>query len=105
MLPLNRVFDEEIPGVQFVEMALSKDRSRCCGGGGGLWSYNNRVSLNSAFNRLAEDVLPLNVNVLATACPTCQLNLRFASVRNSIPIRICDLAEITEAALSKSNFR
>ena len=95
----------EIPGVQFVEMALSKDRSRCCGGGGGLWSYNNRVSLNSAFNRLAEDVLPLNVNVLATACPTCQLNLRFASVRNSIPIRICDLAEITEAALSKSNFR
>jgi len=92
-----------IPRVQFVEMPLSKDRSRCCGGGGGLWSYNNKVSLNSTFNRLAEDVLPLNVDVLATACPTCQLNLHFASIRNSIPIKICDLAEIAETALSKSN--
>lgn len=93
----------KIPGVQFAEMALRKERSRCCGGGGGLWSYNNRVSLNSAFDRLTEDVLPLNVNVIATACPTCQLNMHFASVRNSIPIRICDLAEVAEAALSRSN--
>jgi len=88
----------KIPKLQFVEMPLSKSRSRCCGGGGGLWSYNNRVSMNSALNRLVKDVVPLKANILATACPTCQMNLRYTSIRNSIPVKICDFAEIVEAA-------
>jgi len=91
----------KIPRLRFVEMPLNKSRSRCCGGGGGLWSYNNRVSMNSAFNRLARDVVPLNVNVLATACPTCQMNLRYASIRYLIPVRICDFAEIVDSAIVK----
>ena len=89
----------KIPNLQFVEMPLSKSRSRCCGGGGGLWSYDNRVSMNSALNRLVRDVVPLRVNVLATACPTCQMNLRYSSTRNSIPIEVCDFAEIVETAM------
>jgi len=92
----------KIPELQFVEMPLSKSRSRCCGGGGGLWSYNNRVSLDSAFTRLVKDVVPLNVSVLATACPICQMNLRYASIRNSIPIRVCDFAEIADVAMGKA---
>jgi heterodisulfide reductase subunit D len=92
-----------IPELQFVEMPLSKSRSRCCGGGGGLWSYNNQVSMDSALNRLVKDVVPLDVNVLATACPTCQINLRYASIRNSIPIKICDFAEVLEAAVKKAH--
>ena len=90
---------KRIPKLQLVEMSLSKDRARCCGGGGGLWSYNNRVSMNSAWNRLTKDVAPLNVSALATACPTCQMNLRYASIRNSFPIHVCDLAEIAEMAM------
>jgi Fe-S oxidoreductase len=92
----------KIPKLQFVEMSLSKSRSRCCGGGGGLWSYNNRVSMNSASNRLTKDLIPINANVLATACPTCQMNLRYASIRNSIPVKVCDFAEIAEYAMVKS---
>ena len=93
----------KIPGLQFMEMPLNKERSRCCGGGGGLWSYNNRVSLNSAFNRLVEDVVPLNLNIVATACPTCQMNMRFASIRNSISVKIHDFTEIVEAAMTKND--
>ncbi len=89
----------KIPDLKFVEMPLSKSRSRCCGGGGGLWSYSNTASINSASARLEKDVVPLNVNALATACPTCQMNLRYASIRKSIPIKICDFAEIAEVAL------
>ncbi|UCE95525.1 MAG: (Fe-S)-binding protein [Candidatus Bathyarchaeota archaeon] len=88
-----------IPELRFVEMLLRKNSSRCCGGGGGLWSYNNRVSMNSALNRLSNDVVPLNVDTLVTACPTCQMNLRYASLRKSLPFKVCDFAEIVEAAL------
>ncbi len=94
----------EIPRLDFVEMALSRSRSRCCGGGGGLWSYNNRVSIESASNRLVKDVAPLNVNILATSCPTCQMNLRYASIRNSISVRICDFAEIIESAIVRTGY-
>jgi len=90
-----------IPDLSLTEMSLNRQLARCCGGGGGLWSYNHRASMNSAFNRLAKDVVPLNVNVLATACPTCQMNLRYASIRNLIPVRICDFAEIVDYAIVK----
>jgi Fe-S oxidoreductase len=92
----------KIPDLDFSEMTLSQDRARCCGGGGGVWSYNNRVSLNSAVNRLVKDVIPLDVDFLTTACPTCQINLRYAALRNSYRINVCDFTEIVEAALSKA---
>lgn len=91
-----------IPELQFVEMSLNRDNSRCCGGGGGLWSYNNRVSANSALNRMEKDVAPLNVSVLTTACPTCQLNLRNASAKTSTQVKICDFAEIVELSAVKA---
>ncbi|UCH31522.1 MAG: (Fe-S)-binding protein [Candidatus Bathyarchaeota archaeon] len=93
----------KIPGLRFIEMPLNKEHSRCCGGGGGLWSYNNQVSLNSAFNRLTEDVIPLNLNILATSCPICQMNMRFASIRNSIPVRVLDFTEIVESAVTRGS--
>jgi fumarate reductase (CoM/CoB) subunit B len=89
-----------IRSIEFVEMPLNKSQARCCGGGGGLWTYNNNVCLDCAAVRLKNDVKSLKVDSLATACPTCQLNFRFSSVKNSIPIKIYDVAEIVESALN-----
>jgi glycolate oxidase len=89
-----------IKNIELVEMPLNKSRARCCGGGGGLWAFNNQVSLDCAAVRLKNDVEPLGVDSLVTACPTCQLNFRFSSVKNSIPIKIYDVAEIVESALN-----
>jgi Fe-S oxidoreductase len=93
----------KIPKLEFVESSLKMSRSRCCGGGGGLWSYNNAVSMSSAVRKLMEDVVPLNADVLTTACPTCQMNFRFTSIKNSIPIEICDFTEIVEAAMVEAS--
>jgi Fe-S oxidoreductase len=82
-------------------MPLSRNRARCCGGGGGLWSFDHTISINSAFKRLVNDVVPLRVSLMATACPTCQMNLRYASVKNSVNIKICDFTEIVETAMVK----
>ena len=88
------------PNIEFVEMPLNKNQARCCGGGGGLWTFNNQVSLNCAAVRLRNDVKPLDVDSLVTACPTCQLNFRFSSIKNAIPIKIYDVTEIVELALN-----
>jgi len=88
-----------VPNLQLVEMPLSRSRARCCGGGGGLWSFNNQVSMNSASTRLLNDVAPMNVDVLATACPACHMNFRYTSAKKSVHIKTYDIMEIIAKAL------
>ena len=87
-----------VPDLDFTEMALNRDRARCCGAGGGLWSFNNQVASNSAAERLVKDVTPLGTSTLVTACPTCHINFRNASARKSLGIKVCDLTEIVDSA-------
>jgi Fe-S oxidoreductase len=103
-----KVFDEPrkvlkaIPKLRLVEMPLNRRRARCCGAGGGLWSFNYQVSLNSAYIRLANDVIPLEVNILTTACPTCHVNLKHASVKKAMNIKIYDIVELVAKSLMKA---
>lgn len=92
---------EAIPYAQLVEMPLNKSFARCCGGGGGLLTFKTQVSMDSAYVRLKEDVAPLGVDMLATACPACNMNLRYTSKRKFIGIKVCDVMEIVEQALSQ----
>lgn len=87
-----------VPDIEFVEMPLNKNRARCCGAGGGLWSFNNAVAMNAAMDRLVKDLSTLQVPALVTACPTCHMNLRFASVKKSLGIKVYDIMEIIELA-------
>jgi len=87
-----------ISGLTLTEMSLNRKLARCCGGGGGLWSFNHQVSMNSAQSRL-KNLQSLKVDVLTTACPLCQMNFRYTSVRKSIPIKVCDITEIVDLAL------
>jgi len=87
-----------ISGLTLVEMPLNRKLARCCGGGGGLWSFNHQVSMDSAHLRL-KDFQPLKVDTLTTACPLCQMNFRYTSVRKSVLTEICDITEIVESAL------
>ena len=87
-----------IPSLTLVEMPLNRQLARCCGGGGGLWSFNHQVSMNSAYLRL-KDFQPLKVDMLTTACPLCQMNFRYTSARKSVPAKTCDITEIVELGL------
>ena len=87
-----------IPGLTLAEMPLNRQLAKCCGGGGGLWSLNHQVSMNSAYSRL-KDLQPLKVDALTTACPLCEMNFRYTSVRKSVPIKVWDITEIVELTL------
>ena len=95
-----------IPNLELIEMPLNRNYARCCGGGAGLWTFNNKVSLETTQIRLKEDLIPTNVNILTTACPQCQLNFRFASRMNRLTnnsIKIYDITEMVEAAMKNEN--
>ncbi|MFW9828184.1 MAG: (Fe-S)-binding protein [Candidatus Thorarchaeota archaeon] len=91
-----------IPNLNLVEMSLNRECARCCGGGGGLWTFNNEVSLESSQTRLTKDVIPTNVNILSTACPQCQLNFRFAYRKKNLTdnsLKVYDITELFELAM------
>ncbi len=88
-----------IPDLNLVEMPFNRDQARCCGGGGGLWTFNHQVSMESTHTRLKEDFLPNNVDILVTACPQCQMNFHLTSRRKSIPLQTKDVVEIVESVL------
>jgi len=88
-----------IPKLKLVETPLSRSRARCCGAGGGLWSYNNEVSMNSASTRLIEDVAPLDIDLMTTCCPACHMNLRYTAAKKSISVEIYDVMEVVERSV------
>lgn len=100
----SRIFDaprnilRAIPGMTLTEMSLNRQSSRCCGGGGGLWSLNYQVSMDSAYLRL-KDLEPSKSDVLTTACPLCQMNFRYTSARRGLSVRVCDVTEMVELAI------
>jgi heterodisulfide reductase subunit D len=89
-----------VPKVDLIEMPLNRSRSRCCGAGGGLWSYNNPVATNCATERLVKDAAPLGASALVTACPTCHINFRNVVARESLGFKVYDVVEILEHAVS-----
>ena len=91
-----------VPNLDLVEMPLNRNRARCCGAGGGLWSFNNSVAMNSALEKLVKDVAPSGVSTLVTACPTCNINFRSVSVKKGMGIRVYDLMEIVDLATAAS---
>jgi len=62
-------------GVDVVEMPLSKNTSRCCGGGGGIITSAPELSGRLAVSR-AEQAAATGADTVVTVCPTCELTLR-----------------------------
>jgi Fe-S oxidoreductase len=104
-----RVYDaprrllKSIPGLRLVEPSLSRARSRCCGGGGGFWSVNSTASMSIACLRIKEDIMPLNVEALAVACPLCYTNFLYTLRRHAINMDVYDIMEIMEMALEEKD--
>ncbi len=103
----NGIYDEprailkSIPGVKFVDMDRSRERSMCCEGGGGrMWleGTNNKVRLA---NDRIQQALDTGANVLATACPFCFLTLTDAvlATGHENDLRVMDILQIAQQAL------
>jgi fumarate reductase (CoM/CoB) subunit B len=75
------------------EMKTSRELARCCGGGGGVRSGYQDLSLKMAQRRLAE--VPEGVDYIVTSCPLCIRNLRDAGAGE----KVIDLVDLLTMAL------
>jgi len=82
-----------IPGVELIEFDRSREHSQCCGGGGGLRSWNPEKSLELARERMRE-AESLGVDAVVSACPFCKLNLQAAG-----KLEVLDLVELVRRSI------
>jgi len=76
----------------FVEMPEHGRDVRCCGGGGLLQASDDELRMSIAGRRL-EQARELGVNILTSACPSCNQTLLDVSRGHGGEIKIVDLVE------------
>jgi Fe-S oxidoreductase len=103
----NLIFDEPrkilsfIPGLNFIEMDRSKERSLCCEGGGGrMWGEGGTEGARNGEIRIKE-AISLGAKVMATACPFCLLTLEDATKTSGLTDQIVvkDITELMTEAM------
>jgi Fe-S oxidoreductase len=105
----NGIYDQprdvltQLDGLDLVEMPDTRDKSLCCGGGGGrIWAETPKGERFSDI-RVAQAV-EVGAEVLATACPYCISNFEESalSLEDGTTLEIKDLTEVLFEALQNS---
>ncbi len=91
---------KSISGVNLVEMPRSRANGLCCGGGGGrMWlEENTGTRIN---NRRVQDVIDVNAQTVASACPFCMTMLDDGAKALEVDEKLArkDIAELVAEAL------
>jgi Fe-S oxidoreductase len=89
-------------GGSLVEARKSRDRSFCCGAGGGLAFLGEEKGTRVSYER-AGQLLETGADVVAAACPFCATMFRdaLAAVKPEGTPRLLDIAQIAAASLRK----
>jgi Fe-S oxidoreductase len=88
-----------VPGATVIEMKRTRERSFCCGAGGGcLWREEIESSEHMSSQR-AEEALQAGATAIVTACPFCLAMLadtpQVATIGN---LEVVDIVEVVERA-------
>lgn len=92
----------DVAGLELVEMRRSGPAAICCAGG--TWSNCGRYAKKIQVDRLRE-ARATGAQVLATACPKCQIHFRCAmkdpNLAGDVGIEVCDIAQLVVDSLSR----
>jgi len=100
----SRIFDEpreiirSIPGVQFVELAKSKENCQCCGGGGNLEMVDAKLS-SEISKRKIQEVLNTGAQAVVTSCQQCVRTMTTYVRRNKVDLQVMDITQLVQKAL------
>ena len=95
---------QAIPKTELEEMERSRNKSFCCGGGGGLMWIEEQPGTTKINHMRIEDVLKTGAETVVTACPYClqmfEEGIEQKHMKDSLKAR--DLIELVEAAMKQS---
>jgi Fe-S oxidoreductase/nitrate reductase gamma subunit len=96
--PPRDVIRQALPIVQVVEAPRSKDRSLCCGAGGGRMFMEERIGKRINVER-KEELAATGADTVAVACPFCMTMLSDAGKGTEGYVPVVDVAELIAARL------
>ena len=86
---------------ELIDPPRSRERSFCCGAGGGLAFLGEETGERVSHNR-AQELVATGANIVGTACPFCNTMFRDALAAGaSAPPQLLDIAQIAAASLPK----
>jgi glycolate oxidase iron-sulfur subunit len=88
-----RAILNSVPHVDFVEM---EEATRCCGGGG-TFSFTHYEIAKGIGRRKAGHIATTAADIVATACPSCIMQLRDMLQRNGLPQKVVHVVELLAA--------
>ncbi len=89
---------EAIPGIQFREMAESREMSLCCGGGGDVEMADPALTAAIGKRRI-EQAQDTGAEVVISACQQCERTLAGAARKNRHRIRAMDIVQVVWEAM------
>ena len=94
---------ESIPGLEIVEMEMNREYATCCGGGGLMRYLYPSVSHEISVMKIKNEILPLKVDAVVSACPFCEyiLGEAISSMNLNDKLVILDIAEIALLAMGE----
>lgn len=98
---LPRQILNNMAGVTVVEMKLNRERSFCCGGGGGhMWLEENHGGRIGEMR--FEQAIDTGAQILATACPFCRQMFDEATKAKAVDdsLKVMDIAELIAESTS-----
>ena len=91
-----------IPGITLQEMERNRERSFCCGAGGGRMWMEEHLGTRINHSRF-EDAVKTKADMIGTACPFCLTMLEDATKDKEMEesIRVRDVAELVLESMHK----
>ncbi|MFX1513296.1 MAG: (Fe-S)-binding protein [Promethearchaeota archaeon] len=83
----------------FVELPENKVQSKCCGGGGLLQVFDPEMAIKISSLRIKQ-AEQIEVNILTSACPACEMALKEAAQRSGSTLKVLDIAELVAKQLA-----
>ena len=88
-----------IPGLELVEMSKNRASALCCGGGGNMETLEPTLAAEVARLRLSQ-AMETGAEAIVSACQQCERTLRMAARREKMKIKVLDVVEVVQKALS-----
>ena len=83
----------EASGVDVTEMPRNKERSFCCGGGGGRMWMEEKIGTRINLNRV-DEAISTGVDEVAVACPFCRVMVGDGMVARESDVEVLDVAQV-----------